>query len=99
MTKLKEYFTILILITIITLPIGEYTILDEGTFSKAQISIIYCGIINDNTFSISCDYGRGGINLYYPINIKNIVVHDFGRSIRANIIKIKPTFLQIEVVK
>lgn len=92
--NIKSLVSILILVTIITIRVGEKETVLEPTFNYPGLSILYCGMLmtEPRTFSIPSNRYRNAINVYYPIDIKSFRFH--GRLFK--VIKVTPLSLKIE---
>ena len=81
----------------ITISVGEKKTLKPG-FMK-WFGIVYCGMHNENTFSLSymetSGYQGYALNIYYPKSMSKIKIKD----IKFNIISITPEKITLQQIK
>ncbi len=101
---MKRLLSTLILLTIV-IKVGEFGIISPENFFRFDISILYCGMPNDTTFSIRTHSGKAAVNLYYPAGTKTFTVHEdcitvkecaTREKIRLKVIKVTPEELTLE---
>jgi hypothetical protein len=88
------------LLVILTIPINEVTKINwtyYGKFVGYQnlVQILYCGMPNENTFSITSNINvYNAINLYYP---KNINVFTYEKT-NIKVLEVNPLYLKIDIL-
>jgi hypothetical protein len=93
MKNLASMLVIMILFSTIFMPIGQSVQVYEDPSWKAVDSWgMYCGMVNPGVFSVRDGYERNAVNIYYPTDIKDIVL---GKRV-FRVKEVTPTMLTLE---
>lgn len=96
----KKFFIKFMLLVIVTVPINQTTKLNwtsYGQFIGYQnlVQIKYCGMPNENTFSITSSINAyTAVNLYYPKDVNYI----YYERTKIKVIEVNPLYLKIDVL-
>ncbi|MBA3064626.1 hypothetical protein FP803_04270 [Candidatus Woesearchaeota archaeon] len=81
----------------ITISVGEKKILKPG-FMK-WIGLVYCGMPNENTFSLSymetAGYQGYALNIYYPKSMSKIKI----KNVEFNVLSVTPEKITLQQIK
>jgi len=81
----------------ITISLGEKKTLRPG-FMK-WFGLVYCGMPNENTFSLSymenAGYQGYALNIYYPKSMSKIII----KNIEFNVVSVTPEKITIQQIK
>ena len=81
----------------ITISVGEKKILKLG-FMKSM-GLVYCGMPNENTFSLSymetTGYQGYALNIYYPKSMSKIRI----KNVEFNVVSVTPEKITIQQIK
>ena len=83
-----------------TFYIGESNsiVISEGKWTGKELTYCrYAGKISDKIFSMSDMYGRGSVNVYYPVNTKYVLCSDSNfNKYKAKVIKVTDMYIKLE---
>jgi len=81
----------------ITISVGEKKTLKMGFMSS--MGIVYCGMPNENTFSLSymetTGYQGYALNVYYPKSMSKIKI----KNIELNVLSVTPEKITLQQIK
>jgi len=81
----------------ITISVGEKKTLKLGFMSS--MGLVYCGMPNENTFSLSymetTGYQGYALNIYYPKNMSRIKI----KNIEFNVVSVTPEKIALQQIK
>ena len=81
----------------ITISLGEKKTLRPGLMK--WFGLVYCGMPNENTFSLSymetAGYQGYALNIYYPKSMSKIII----KNIEFNVVSVTPEKITIQQIK